>query len=232
MADDRPEVLLAGLDDATALRVVTLLEPLRVRFQRAPWWAAVAGVATGNRFEMVVVELPEDVPRLGPMIHEVRMSTSRSRQAALIVVCERVHEETARELVGRGANRVLTRERLEQDLVDTATLQLDMAPRFRVEIAARVASAEADGVAATCDCTLRNISRTGMLVEGDLEPSAGSTVEFELELPSDEDNLRGRGRVVWTAPADSGRRRIGVRFEPLSEPDRGRLELLLSDLTN
>jgi hypothetical protein len=231
MTDDRPEVLLAGLDDATALRVVTLLEPLGVRFQRAPWWAAVAGVATGNRFEMVVVELPEDVPRLGSMIHEVRRSTSRSHQAALIVVCDRVHEETARDLVGRGANRVLTRDRLEQELVDAATLQLDMAPRFRIDIAARVASAEADGLAATLDCVLRNISRTGMLLEGDLEPSVGSTVEFELDLPAEEGGLRGSGRVVWTAPTDTGRR-IGVRFEPLSEAERRRLDLLLSGLTN
>lgn len=231
MTDDRPEVLLAGLDDATALRVVMVLEPLGVRFQRAPWWSAVAGVATGTRFEVVIVDLPDDVENLGSMIREVRTSTSRSRQAALIVVCGRDRLDDAAPLVGRGVSSVVPSDRIEHELSGAVGHLLDIAPRFRIDRTIRVVEAGTLQVGEGITCTVENVSSSGMLVVGTVTAPPGSTVEFEL---ADGDELiRGQARVVWTsAIGDGPERRVGARFEDLSPDDRKRLDRLLSKMSN
>lgn len=231
MADDRPEVLLAGLDDVTALRVVMVLEPLGVRFQRAPWWSAVAGVATGSRFEVVVVDLPDDVVNLGSMIREVRASTSRSRQAALIVVCGRDRVDEAVPLVGNGVSRVVAADQIERELSGAVAHLLDIAPRFRVDRTVRIVVTGKDGLEEEAVVTADNISTSGMLVVGAVDAAPGATVGFELD--AEDGRVRGRARVVWRSPTGVGHeQRIGVRFEELASDDRQRLGRLLSKMMN
>lgn len=231
MTTDRPEVLLAGFDDANAVQVVTMLEPLGVRFQRAPWWSAVAGVATGNRFDVVIVFLPEDVSALASMIREVRMSTSRSRQAALLVVCDRARLDEAAPLVGAGVNRVVVADRIERELSGAVAHLLDIAPRHRIDRSIRIAAPPAHDPADGLSCAVENVSTTGMLVVGAMNAPPGSTVEFELV--DDDGPIRGRARVVWTSPIGAGdERRVGARFEELAPDDRRRLDRLLSRLSN
>lgn len=231
MTADRPEVLLAGLDDHTALRVVRVLEPIGVRFQRAPWWSAVAGVATGNRFEIVIVDLPDDVAQLGSMVRQVRTSTSRSRQAALLVVCGRERLDEAAPLVGNGVNRVVVDDQIEDELPAAAAHLLDIAPRFRVDRTVRIVASGRDGITEDAVVTAENISTSGMLVTGLLDAAAGSTLDFEIE--GDDTPIRGRVRVVWTSPIGEGpERRVGARFEELAPDDRWRLGRLLSKMSN
>lgn len=231
MTDDRPEVLLAGLDDPTALRVVRVLEPLGVRFQRAPWWSAVAGVITGSRFEVVVVDLPREADTLASMIREVRASTSRSRQAALVVVCGRDRLDEAAPLVGRGANRVVATDRIDDELGGVVVGLLEIAPRFRVRCAIRVAAVTADGSPGPVECEVENISTSGMLIVGPLQAPPGAALDFELE--EEDGSVRGRLQVVWTSPVGVGpERRIGARFDELAPDDRWRLGRLLSRMSN
>jgi hypothetical protein len=231
MTDDRPEVLLAGLDDATALRVVKVLEPLGVRFQRAPWWSAVAGVATGTRFEVVIVALPDDVANLASMIREVRMSTSRSRQAALLVVTGRDRMDEAVPLVGGGVNRVVVDDQIERELSGAVAHLLDIAPRFRVDRTARIVVTGKDGLEEEAVVTADNISTSGMLVVGAVGVAPGATVGFELD--AEDGPVRGRARVIWQSPAgDGSERRFGMRFEEVAAEDRRRLDALLTGLSN
>ena len=233
MTETRPEVLLAGLDDATALRVVRELEPMGVRFQRAPWWAAVAGVATGNRFEVVIVNLPDDISTLASMIREVRTSTSRSRQAALIVVAQQERVDEARGLVGCGVNRVVTADRIESELPGAVGHLLDIAPRFRFGRSIRVAAEGTGALADAREYIVENISTSGMLLHGVPGIALGAMVDFAIPIASDQEPIQGRARVVWTAPSGRGpEQRIGARFETLSEDDRWRLDRVLAALTN
>lgn len=224
-------MLLAGLDDATAVRVVRVLEPLGVRFQRAPWWSAVAAVATGNRFEVVVVDLPDDVGQLGSMVRQVRASTSRSRQAALLVVCGRDRLEEAVPLVGCGVSRVVASDRIEHELSGAVGHLLDIAPRFRIDRSIRLADPGRLEVGDAITCTVENVSSSGMLVVGAVDVPPGSAVEFQLA--DDDAPIRGRARVVWTSPIGGGpERRVGARFEELAPEDRDRLGRLLSKMSN
>ncbi len=65
-----------------------------------------------------------------------------------------------------------------------------------------------------------NISSTGMLSKVSPKPDQGTAVWTELRLPGDSVNLRLRGLVVRSSPADQ----VGVQFMQLGESERKRIE--------
>jgi len=78
-------------------------------------------------------------------------------------------------------------------------------------------------------CEAENLSRSGVLLVGDLPASSAETVDFVLKAPTGNLTVQLRGRVIRNEPgADGGGRSIALQFVDMDDTRRDALEVLLA----
>jgi len=83
----------------------------------------------------------------------------------------------------------------------------------------------------TFACEAQNLSRSGVLLVGDLPAPSADTVDFALNAPTGSLTVRLRGRVIRSQPsADGGGRSIALEFVDMDDSRRDALEVLLARL--
>jgi hypothetical protein len=232
MTDGKPTVLLAGLDDALARRVVVALSALGADFQRRAWATAFGGPATDSGCDVVIVGHFGELSGLQLLVGSTSSATSRSRQAALVVLCRRDLLGEVEPLLGRGVSRAVAIEELDQRLYDAVSSLLAVAPRVTLQAPVRLMPT-VGGLEGASDGTTENLSASGMLVRCLGQLPVGSTVRFEISVPGQPTPIRGSARVVRTAdPEREGVRGIGARFLSFLRTDGDRFRDVLSDQLN
>jgi hypothetical protein len=232
MTDGKPRVLLAGIDDALARRVVVALSPLGADFQRTSWALAFGGVATDPGCEVVIVGHRGDLSGLELLVGAARSGASRIRQVALVVLCRRDLLGEVEPLFGRGVSRAVAIEELDHKLYDAVSSLLAVAPRVAFKAPVRLMPT-VSGHEAVSDGTIENLSASGMLVRCLGQLPVGSTLRFEISIPGQPQPIRGAARVVRTAdPEREGVQGIGARFQSFLKSDGDRFRDLLSDQLN
>jgi hypothetical protein len=226
----RHHVVLLGLDDELARRLVLLLGPFDVDFVRLPWGRHTQSVITRAEFDLILALCPGDGSRVRERIEEYRAPSSRSRHSAIVLFADSRSVLEARRLIGRGVNHVVPLYKPQDLWQDTVLSLLDVARRFDLRTAVEV-TAELDGSPLTAACLTENVSLSGMLVNCSHEVTlpVGATLSFAMAVPGDEVPIRGRACVARTT--DPRRERvegIGARFVSFSESDQSRLRSVLS----
>jgi len=98
--------------------------------------------------------------------------------------------------------------------------------RFRTGVAAELY----DG-GRTVVCGAENISRSGVLLVGDLSAPSAELVDFALRAPTGTLTVRLSGRVIRIEPGSGGdATRIAIEFVDMDDSRRGALEVLLARL--
>jgi len=76
-----------------------------------------------------------------------------------------------------------------------------------------------------------NINEGGLFIETESPPPAGTAVLLNFKLPGEEEPLRVRGRVVWTAaPGGAESTGMGIEFENLDRVARARIDQVVRNL--
>jgi hypothetical protein len=232
MTDGKPRVLLAGIDDGLARRVVVALSPLGADFQRTPWATAFGGLATDSGCDVVIVGHHGDLSGLELLVGTTRSAASEIRQAALVVLCRQDLLPEVEPLFARGVSRAVAIEELERTLYDAVSSLLAVAPRVSLQAPVRLMPT-VSGHKAASDGKTENLSASGMLVSCLGQLPVGSTVRFEISIPGQSMPIRGSARVVRTADPDrEGVHGIGARFLSFLRTDGDRFRDLLSDQLN
>jgi len=222
-------VLLAGLDDAVARRVVVALGSLGTQFRRAPVAAVLGDPARAADTDVIIVHYAGDHTILEPLAGLAATWTSRTRPAALLVLCEGQWFHHVEPFVGCGVGRVVLLKESNEQLRAAVSSILGAAPRYRVRAPIRLLTPEDAGDWEAFGTT-ENISSSGMLVSCPLELPVGSTFQFEISPVEDPAPIRGSATVVrWADPEREGVQGVGAQFFAVPPPDRHRLEWLLSD---
>jgi hypothetical protein len=230
MTDGKPRVLLAGLDDALARRVVVALSPLDADFQRRSWASGFGGLATASDCDVVIVGHFGDLSGLELLVETTRSKSSQSRQPALVVLCRQDLMGEVGQLTARGVSRVVEIEQLDRTLYGAVSSVLAVAPRVSLQAPVRLMPTDAGQ---SSDGMIENLSASGMLVSCLGQLPVGSTVRFEISIPGRPTPIRGSARVVRTAdPEREGVRGIGARFLSFLRSDGERFRDLLSDELN
>ena len=100
------------------------------------------------------------------------------------------------------------------------------ASRFRAVLQAEIRDGER-----TIACEAENLSRSGVLLVGDLQPPSGTTVELDLVLPTSGLKVRLSGRVIRAEPNhDRGGFRIALEFVEMDDSRRDAIEVLVARL--
>jgi len=96
--------------------------------------------------------------------------------------------------------------------------------RFRTGVPAEL---QDNGKTITCEA--QNISRSGVLLIGNLPTPSADTVDFALKAPTGSLTVRLRGRVIRSQPsAEGGDLSIALEFVDMDDSRRDALEVLLA----
>ncbi len=232
MRDGGRGVLLAGLDDALARRVVVALDSMGLRFHRTTSLARMVGTVRPTHFAVIVLAYAQD--RMGRANRDEiqALSDSCGRCTASVMLCSAPLMGQARAWLDRGISRVVAIDAIAQELRATVATLIGVAPRVRLRASVRMALAAAQVPAARTGRTV-NISSSGMLVSCPDGIAVGHAVRFEIALPTSDLTIQGLAQVVRTTdPAQEGVRGIGARFTSFVGPGAVRLHEVLSRQTH
>lgn len=155
---------------------------------------ALARIAA-QRFDLIIAQPPLVGAAFARLVAEVRAPGSPCRLSGLIVLAEGGLESEARELIGRGVNRVMPADAPFEHLIGAITELLAVAPRVNlrapVELRLRLRDRRSQVGLIT-----ENVSVSGVLVRGGREFPVGSRLHFELALPDSAHLVRGDAVVV------------------------------------
>jgi hypothetical protein len=223
-------VLLAGVSDAVARRLVLLLNPFNVDLHRIPWGDSHVRMATEREFDVIIVGFPVGGPHIDFVLEALRGPYSMSRHAGIILISAWDSLPDARQLIGRGANFVLSLEASDDTWRDAVLSLVDVSRRFRLQAPLEV-TAESRGAPLTARCFTENVSMSGMLVRCShgIDVPIGSTLRFAMAVPGEDAPIRGEARVARTTdPIREQVQGIGAQFVSFSEADRSRLRSVLA----
>ena len=169
-----PLLSRAGYEIHRAVDAVSVLDQL---------WSTSCGLVIANH--------PISGLRLEDLLATLRDRSSPSRHTGLVLVVEDREFEPARLLIGRGVNRVVARHAVPRSLLHAVGDLMDQAPRIPVRAVVEVGSRLERSLTRT-----RDLSLSGMLLQGGVELAVGTEFSFELNLPGRGAAIVGSARVV------------------------------------
>ncbi len=220
------KVLIVGAETPALQRVVPLL--LRADFvvRRVARADEGLSVLEDQAFDLVIVRHPPSGVAVAELVAKLRAPGSKNRAAGLLLLAdpESVHE--VRHLLGHGVNRVLSLEGSSDRLLLAVADMIAVPPRRSLRAVVQLELWVHHGPVRSLALT-RNVSATGMLVDGAVEFPVGARVHFELIVPGEESPIRGEAEVVRHATelAPPG---LGVRFCAFEDDGMERLNHFLA----
>ena len=179
-------------------------------------------------FEVIIFFYERRAVVLGRLLSSVRSRMSQNHEAGVIVLADRLLEDDARRLIGRGVNRVLGLDSSYEDLLSAIEEISAVAPRVKFRTSVELEITLPQRVLQALGQT-ENVSESGMLIRGFHNYPPGTEFRFRLQIPGK--NLAIQGRAEITRQTDLSRERIkgfGARFTDLDSSSRDILEETLN----
>lgn len=223
-------VLAVGVTPEEFDRLVPFL--LRQSFDVDRFPSATGAVELISRvpFEVLLVRYPlPDMP-VERFLEEVRRDESPCLRSSLLMLTDTDREDEARRFVGLGANRTINLEASADEIQESISSVLDVAPRKSARVLARFEVRIGDSKDMIL-CQTENISATGMLIRTDQRYEIGTQLEFEFTLPNDQRPMRGVAEIVrHTRSGRDSVGGIGMRFLSFAGDSQRRFHTFLQDL--
>lgn len=216
------KVLLVGAQDGLREAVEASLPKTRFEVSSSPTGAVALELAWHTRYDAVVVAHPLVDRPTGRFLTALRAHGCACRTSAVVLLVNGHGQREARELLGAGANRVVSESTLKRGLATALRGLFKISPRVSLKLPSRIEFKDR-GLPRRIFCEAVNISSTGMLLHVPHTFPCGTELEFEVFLPNQSPV---RGRVVVTRQTRQGREPfpgIGVSFAAFNEADRRRL---------
>ncbi len=217
-ADGR-DLLVVGCDAGTRDRVRAGVAAAGHRLTVADDAPAAFRVAAGERFDALLVSHPLAGAPTGRFLQAVRDRESPCRSSGLVLVAEERLRRDAEGYLGRGANRVLALERVEQAISEVLRPLLRVPARAPLRLPVRL-QALGSGLRRRVVCESVNLSLHGALLRTPHSLSAGTELRFELFLP--EIALPVCGEAVVVRRTVQGTRTVPRHRDPVHRLRLGR----------
>jgi len=222
-------VLLVGAPNGGAERVAPLLQRAEFDVHAVRPSEIILDLVMGTPFELLVVGYPLPEIDFIELIRAVRLRESASLHAGLVLLARPGFLEAAQALLPVGANRAVSLGWPDSRMWRAIDDLVDVAPRARLQ-SMLVADVEAPG---SCDRFLYetvNVSRSGVLLQGEQLFAPGTPFEFAFQLPTETRPVEGRAEVVRRANGGRERMRgLGARFVALRDDGGTRVQRYVED---
>lgn len=222
-------VLLVGAPDGGAGRVAPLLQRAAFDVHAVQPSDIVLDLVMGTPFELLVVGYPAPEIDLFGLIRAIRLRGSASLHAGLVLLARPGFLEAAQALIPTGANRAVSLAWTDSRLWRAIDDLVDVAPRTGLH-SSLVADVEShDGFDRFFYETV-NLSRSGVLLQGEQLFAPGTPFDFAFTLPFETRPVEGRAEVVRRADgAREGLQGLGVRFLVLRDDGANRVQRFVED---
>ncbi len=181
-------------------------------------------------FDAIVAAFPlPDMP-VERFLDAVRREGATCRKAGVVLVAGKDAVREAEHFMGRGANRVLSPDVLEEQLTHVLSRLCEVPPRVAVRgrLHLEVGFSPRAGHVI---CHSENVSTTGMLIKSDRSYPIGTQLNFELTMPGDSTPVRGLAVVVRrTLEERESVSGFAVQFLSFNDEDKVRFHALLNRL--
>jgi len=222
-------VLLVGAPDGGADRVAPLLQRADFDVHAVRPSDIVLDLVLGTGFDLLVVGYPAPEIDLVGLIRAVRLTGSASLRAGFVLLAKPGFLEAAQGLLSIGANRAVSLAWSDARLWCAIDDLVHVAPRGPLQ-AMLFADVDANGSRDHCLYRTVNVSRTGVLLQGERLFAPGTPFDFAFRLPFEARPIGGRGEVVRQSSLDrEGMAGLGARFVALRDGDEARLQRFVQD---
>lgn len=186
-----------------------------------------AKFAYSERVDLVVLNSQPTTMSLENVIRTIRAQASASKKASVLVLANPGGADEARQLIGRGINRVM----LAVDPPDLIAQQvaglLEIASRTKIRLSTRLSVEVSDGWEQALGAVV-NVSAAGLLLETDADIAPGQNVIISIEIDPRDSPVAGMAEVVRKAdPNRDGVEGVGVRFLGFVGDGHERLQSIL-----
>lgn len=226
----RGQILVTGVDDPVYNAVVNVLAPLGFDIHRAPWDDYLRDHVQITPFDVIIAGFTGSPASISGFFKALRARGSACHSTGLVLVTPEDRLDRAQEFLGHGANRVVVDRGVSSQLQVAVSDLLGIAPRVPLTTNARI-KIYVPGKPVQSFCQTQNLSATGVLIRGFAHYPMGTTIDFEISLPSDTAPIRGSGTISRrterrTEKIDG----LGIRFTSFHGTDQRRLTDFLASL--
>ena len=228
MSDRERKVLVIPGERARETDLMRLLMPLLVPYSCSTELSSegygVTATLERTRFDLVVVGFPIEEPPLPALLKSMRWKEAACRRTPLLVIASRAERQHADEYLGRGVNRVISREAADWEIDSALRELLAVEPRVRYSTLVKIELPHGRRTEFTM-AQLDNLSTSGMLIRGHGEVEVGAPMPFEMPLSGDPTPIRGIAEVVRpTTREREGLVGFAARFVRIDGDGADRLE--------
>ena len=229
MSQKRPLVLLAGIARSSFEELAPVLDRHRLTVVQVTSAEDSVKFAHSDRVELVIIEAEPTTMSLEDVVRTIRSEASASRDASLLVLARPGNEDEARQLIGRGVNKVMLAVDPPKFIAHQVADLLDIAPRSTLRLTTRMLVEVADGSEEALGAVV-NMSAAGLLLETDAEFEPGQHLILSIDIDPEDEPVSGKAEVMRKADPDrDGVEGIGVRFLTFEGNGRERLEAILGE---
>ena len=229
MQRERPVVVVAGVPRSSYGELAPVLDRNKLTVVHVTSYEDAVMYAHSAQVELVILGIEPATMSLEDAIRTIRSETSASREASLLVLAEPGTEDGARELIGRGVNRVmLTVDSPKHIGLQVADL-LEIAPRAMLRLSTRMLVELEDGFEEALGAVV-NISAKGLLLETDADLEPGQHVIISIDIGPRLEPIAAKAEIVRKAnPEREGIEGIGAQFLSFAGDSQKQLETVLGD---
>jgi hypothetical protein len=220
---------VAGNPEESSGELAPVLDRQKVTVVQVRSYEDAVMYAQTARVELIILGLKPTTISLEHTIRAIRSQSSASRKASLMVLAEPGTEDNARQLIGRGVNRVM----LTVDPPKLVALQiaelLEIAPRAMLRLSTRMLVEVEDGFEEALGAVV-NISAKGLLLETDADLEPGQHVIISIDIGPQLEPVAAKAEIVRKAdPEREGIDGIGAQFVSFAGDSQKRLDTILGD---
>jgi len=211
-----PFEALAPVLDRQNLEVVTVAAPKNS-----------VELAQSEPFDLVIFDAGVKEGTLEQVVDSVRHGMSASRNTSILVLAGTGQVDAARNLVGRGVNRVMLLDDSPELIGRQVAELLNIAPRANLRFSTRLQTSVGGGAVEVLGEVV-NLSTTGMLIATETSFAPGEQVVMTINLSGQLGSVSAKAEVIRRAHCDRGGiDGIGVRFLSFAGDGREKIEAVL-----
>jgi hypothetical protein len=229
VVEKKTMVLVAGFDKGAFEAIGPVLARQEFEVVRMASTESSVDLAVARPFDVIIFNADRKIGTLATVVDTIRDEKSASKETSLLVMAEPGRADAARDLIGRGIDRVMLLDDSPELVGQQVAALLNVAPRGAHRFSVRLKTSVSDG---TVDVVgeVVNLSVSGMLVETNTPFKPDAEVVVSIELGGQWGAVSSKAVVVRRAyRARGGIDGIGIRFVGLAGDGKAKIEGFLDE---